>query len=236
MNCNFNILWMVIVKGVLIIKSKIAGQNMRISQIRTIRPILISIGAGIICNALWLFEIVNFKGWNSLNWLDSYMLSVFVIIPLTVLSLLTSLNYALKLGIRLLLMSFLLLCLISFISFEIARMGFYTIYSRFYFSTDSTLLIVLTSFLTPILIFSIGYFYIIRKLIIRIPGKVILMFPFSILVSVAFGLITVRIHPGLGFGYSFIDSVKMGYPIFWLNVTFGLIVTVILRLHLDKSH
>jgi hypothetical protein len=96
-------------------------------------------------------------------------------------------------------------------------------------------LITVIGILIPILIFSVGYYSTISKLIFRIPRKAILIFVLSILLSVTFGLITVIILPGFGVGQSFIDSVKMGYPIFWLNISFGLVSIIIYRLRLDKT-
>lgn len=202
------------------------------------KPILIAIVTGLLCNYIWLHEVLFSKGWYSLQWLDGYMISVLIIIPLTVFAFIYSIHIVNKLNRKTFLISLFGLSVISMISFEIARMVLYTIYSRFFFfglSIFVSILTVLVAIMIPVFIFSLGYYALINKLIIKTPKKAIFLFVLSIIFSVIAGLITVAIIPGFGHGKSFVDSVKMGYPIFWLNLSLGLTSMIILRWRLKNE-
>jgi hypothetical protein len=198
------------------------------------KAILIAILSGLLCNCLWILEIIQIKGWTGLNWLSGYMNTVILIIPLTVLAFILSLRLFEKVLLKNLITSFLLLSIISWISYEIAREFLYEINSRFFgFSNSLTIsiIIVLTGILVPNLFYSIGYYYITNRFLIKIQKMTILLFFGSIVFSIIFGLITLNINSGFGSGTTFIDSVKMGYPIFWLNIFLGLIVIIIIKMN-----
>ncbi len=203
---------------------------MKTSSLNNKKPLLTGILTGFLCNCIWLYEILHSKGWTGLQWLDGHMISVFIIIPIIVFSFIYSLNLSKKLSCKAFLISIFALSIISLISFEIARVALYSLYSGFHFIVLSifvSILIDLLAITIPILIFSLGYYALINRLITKIPKKVILLFVATIIFSVIAGLVTVVIFPGFGNGKSFIDSVKMGYPIFWLNISFGIISIII---------
>ena len=198
-----------------------------------IRPMLIVILIGLLCNFIWLYEILQIKNWYGLNWLNGYMNSVFLIIPLTVCSFAIPLRLLEKISIKNLFISFLGLSVISLISFEIARQFLYLISSRLFGFTHSqfiSIVIILMGFIVPNTIFCTGYYYVTNRFLIKINKRTIFLFLGSVLFSIIFGFVTVNINSGFGSGKTFIDSVKMGYPIFWLNIFFGIIAIVIFKM------
>jgi hypothetical protein len=161
------------------------------------------------------------------------MLSVFLIIPITVASFIISLRKISDIGLKYFVISTSILTIVSLISFEIAREVLFSIYSRFFFLSHSlsvSIIIIMIGILIPTSIFSIGYYFITNKLIIKISWKAIILFILSLIFSIVCGLLTIKIYSGFGTGRTFIDSVKMGYPIFWLNISFGLISIILIRL------
>lgn len=210
---------------------------MKIPASHIIKAILIATALGLLCNFIWIYEILYIKSWDGLNWLNGHMNSVFFIIPLTVCSFIFPVRLLRKIRLKNMIIAFVGLSVISLISFEIARENLYTIYSRFFgltYSKTISILIILFDILIPVLIFSFGYYFIINRLIFRIYRITIFLFSISILFSIVFGLLTVKMYPGFGSGKFFVDSVKMGYPIFWLNISFGLISLIILKLQLKN--
>ena len=206
---------------------------MKLARPEIFRPLLYSIFAGLFCNFIWLYEIINIKGWYGLYWLNGYMLSVFLIIPITVASFIISLRKISDIGLKYFVISTSILTIVSLISFEIAREVLFSIYSRFFFLSHSlsvSIIIIMIGILIPTSIFSIGYYFITNKLIIKISWKAIILFILSLIFSIVCGLLTIKIYSGFGTGRTFIDSVKMGYPIFWLNISFGLISIILIRL------
>jgi hypothetical protein len=195
-----------------------------------IQSFLIVIILGLICNCLWLYEILQIKSWTGLLWLNGYMISVFLIIPLTVSSYVLTLRLVVKTSFKNLIISLLGLSIISLISFHIAREIFYAINSRFFGFTSShffSIITVLTVIIVPNLIYCFGYYFMTNRFLIKIRKMTIFLFIGSIVLSIIFGLITVNINSGFGSGSTFIDSVKMGYPIFWLNIFLGIIAIII---------
>jgi hypothetical protein len=207
---------------------------MKSSALHIIKAVLIVILLGIICNFLWLYEIVQIKGWIGLNWLNGYMNSIFLIIPLTVCSYILTLRRFRKIEFKNLMISFIGLSIISLVSFEIAREFIYEINSRFfgdYSSQFISIVKVLTGIIIPNLIYCIGYHFITNRFLLKLRKITIFLYLGPIVFSILFGLITININPGFGSGTTFIDSVKMGYPILWMNIFFGIIGVLILKMN-----
>jgi hypothetical protein len=115
------------------------------------------------------------------------MLSVFLIIPITVASFIISLRKISDIGLKYFVISTSILTIVSLISFEIAREVLFSIYSRFFFLSHSlsvSIIIIMIGILIPTSIFSIGYYFITNKLIIKISWKAIILFILSLIFSI----------------------------------------------------
>jgi hypothetical protein len=194
------------------------------------KTIFVTILAGILNNFTWLFEIVKIKGWDGLHWLDGYMGSVFLIIPVIVLSYMYSIRYHLGQSNTHTIVPFVGLSVIGLISFEIAREFLYLIYSgrlMFSYSRMEISIIIVTGLILPNLIFSVGFYLITHYFMIKIRRRTVVLYIIAIVLSTGLGYLTVHFNRGFGTGTAFIDSVKMGYPIFWLNLFLGILPMLI---------
>ncbi len=203
---------------------------------KIIKPLLLALFIGILCNFLWLYEILSIKSWVGLNWLNGYMNSVFLIIPLTVSTYVLSMRLLKRISIKNILFAILILSFISFISFELARRVLYIVHSKFFvlsYSQLSSILLISTGILVPNLIFSIGYYYVTNKFLIKTAKRTILLFLGTVILCIAFSLLSIKLVSGYGSGHNFIDSVKMGYPVFWLNILLCVSAVIIFK---TKAH
>jgi len=105
--------------------------------------ILLAVFMGLLCNYIWLYEILKIKGWYSLNWLYGTMHSVFLVIPLTVGSYVLTIRIFKLIKIKNLLIALLLLSGISYFSFNIAREFLYSFYSRYYLASHFSFISIL---------------------------------------------------------------------------------------------
>jgi hypothetical protein len=205
---------------------------MKKNPLNIISPLLISILFGLICNFIWLYEIIKIKGWYGLNWLEGYMNSVFLIIPLTISSYLISIKLFKKIEIKNMIIAFIGLSVISLVSYEISRQYLYMTNPRFFgfFDFDKMLtLIISRGTIVPLVLYLIGFYYLTNRFLIKIPKWTIFLFLKTIILSIVFGIITIKMHTGYGYESNFIDSVKMGYPIFWLNLFLGINVIELMK-------
>lgn len=194
--------------------------------------LIIAILIGFVSNFIWLYEILTIKDWQGLNWLNGYMYSVIMIIPLTMCSYIFTIRAYQKIPIKNILISFFGLSIVSWISFEMAREFFYILNFRFWGFSDSLLiniLLGLIGFFIPNILFSVVFYKMTNRFLLKITMKSIFLFWGLILFSVVLGLLTIRINSGFGSGRSFIDSVKMGYEIFWLNIGFWIVAIIMIR-------
>lgn len=82
--------------------------------------------------------------------------------------------------------------------------------------------IMLITFISLIFsLFSFGFYFATSKYLQKLKIWTVFLFPLIIVMSCIFGTLTIKIHSGFGSSTDFIDAVKMGYPIFWLEIFLG---------------
>lgn len=188
--------------------------------------LLFGFTSGIVSLCLWLAEILLVKKWHGLGWLDGYMSSLFVIIPLVCLTYMIPMVYRQKIYFPKIVACFICICLLAFASFELARSFFYAIYDKLYFLVlaDSSLHYknLMTGVLLPLLLTGTGFYLAVNYLLFKISKWTMLLIIGAVILSVFLGLLTIQVIPGFGSGTNFADAVKMGYPVFWISLLFSI--------------
>lgn len=170
--------------------------------------------------ALWLIEIINFKGWYSLNWLNETLYSPYLIILVSVFAFIVPFITTNQLSIKKITRPVILLYLVSLISYQSGKHLCYTLYA-FGDWTDNLLLLG-TMALIPFLLHALVYWYVTHRIIkTSTPSKAVYFVMFNILV-VPLSMISILINSGFGSGTDWVDAVKMGYPVFWMTLMLGL--------------
>jgi MFS family permease len=167
----------------------------------------------------WLYEIVAKIGWASLDWLNQDLFSPYLI------CLLVSVAYIHPFWVRYrnidgkLILTTLTLFILNISVFLLSDVVLRTIFSRLGFLQSSSY--KFNTSMGLILLFGLGYFFITDKLIFKIKTKYALLFlacPFLMFVLGTFTNFFIR---GFATSWGVIDSIKMGFPQFWICVLMG---------------
>ena len=179
----------------------------------------------LLCWAIWLYEIVAKIGWASLEWLSEDLFSPYLI------CLIVSVAYIHPFWVRYrnidskLILTTLTLFVLNISVFLLSDVVLRTIFSRLGFLTSG--LYKFTFSTITILIFGLGYFFVTDKLIFPIKKKYAALFLACPFLMFVLGLITNFFIRGFATNWGLVDSIKMGFPQFWICVLMGLMGIVI---------
>jgi hypothetical protein len=202
------------------LNAKILGKILRGMTPQQLKHSLISIFLlAILSWVFWLYEIVAKIGWASLDWLNQDLFSPYLI------CLLVSVAYIHPFWVRYknidgkLILTTLTLFVLNVSVFLLSDVVLRTIFSRFGFLQSG--FYKFNTSMGLILLFGLGYFFITDKLIFKIKTKYALLFlacPFLMFVLGTFTNFFIR---GFATSWGVIDSIKMGFPQFWICVLMG---------------
>lgn len=169
----------------------------------------------------WIYEIDVVIGWNSLEWLDRPLYSVFVATFFSTLAFVVPFLVVRNFQITPAILWFSVWLyggsLTSFyagknLCFEVYQSSFYDKLQVYYY-------LIVTG---GLFIGFGGYvWWFTHRFLFRNPAFNSLLLAFAASMSIPLSLITVRICPGFGSSSGWVDAVKMGYPIFWTILLMG---------------
>lgn len=202
--------------------TKILGKILRGLSPQQLNHSLISIFLlAILGWVFWLYEIVAKIGWASLDWLNQDLFSPYLI------CLLVSVAYIHPFWVRYknidgkLILTTLTLFVLNVSVFLLGDVVLRTIFSRLSFLQSG--FYKFNTSMGLILLFGLGYFFITDKLIFKIKTKYALLFLACPLLMFVLGTFTNFFIRGFATSWGVIDSIKMGFPQFWICVLMGLL-------------
>lgn len=196
----------------------------------TIRVLVFIVIMALQANAIWLYEIAVVMGWHSLSWLYRPLYSPLIIslfpavaylVGMSVLSLPVQ-NKARRAGFAA------LLYLVNILFYFVGKQYCYMSFGRFgwwWLSLPFGVLIGLVIFL----LLGASYYLVTKQFFAIGDRKVILIISAVCFMVVPASLVTFILIPGLGGPGSFVDGVKMGYPVFWITLLLGICGTLTRR-------
>lgn len=172
--------------------------------------------------SVWLFEILKIKGWYGLNWLSGQFYSPYIATLIAVFAFMTPFIFNKQTTTKKIILATIILYAVNMLCFEAGKHVCYTMYCSFCFwtSKDSILLFTIATALFAFLGFA--YWFVTNKLIKKIKKINMLMITLLALSVIPLSLLTIQVNTGFGTNTDWIDSVKMGYPIFWTTTALGL--------------
>lgn len=192
-----------------------AGRNFFIS-------FLLILALSIVGISLWLFEIVQMKGWYSLSWLHETLFAPYFVTILAVLAFLIPFQVYGFMNFRKTLFPALILYVISIVCYEFGKYLCFKFYTSFYEFTMLELISMSSISLLLFLILGLSY-WLVSNMWMKMNRKTnSLYIALSTLLTIPLSLLAIRIFPCFGSGTNWIDAVKMGYPVFWMIASLGI--------------
>jgi hypothetical protein len=181
--------------------------------------------------SFWLYEILEIKGWYSLNWLSGQLYSPYIATLFSVFAFMTPFFINRQLTAKKTIICIIIFYMTNIICFQIGKQLCYTIYSKFWLLSSVTTDLILILLIALVLFIFIGLSYrLTTHRLIRKNKKINMLFiTLLLLLSIPLSLLTIQINRGFGSGTDWVDAVKMGYPIFWTTMLLGLIGIIIAR-------
>ncbi|MCP4437335.1 MAG: hypothetical protein GY810_00010 [Aureispira sp.] len=170
---------------------------------------------------IWLYEINSIIGWNSLEWLNQELYSIYIITLLVVISYLLPIAKISQVGMARVLVCGLTMYGAAIGGFILARGVFYDLYNKIPESINHYAWSIWKLFAIVLLV-AIVFFLLKQWLLDATDRFHILTLIVALIAVVPMSLITVEYIPGFGVEDHFVDAVKMGYPVFWINVLLGI--------------
>lgn len=202
--------------------SSIIALHYFMKRFKAVGAILVIVGLSLLANAIWLYEIAVMHDWHSLAWLYTPLYSPYII------SLLPALAYvagyrAVGLSNKYKSRSLLIITLLYLINLGFYFTGKWYCYASFgrfgllWVSVPFGIVICMVIFL------GLGFCYrFVTGIIMQQAGLSLIIMAGLTLLVIPLSLATFILIPGLGGPGSFIDGVKMGYPVFWITFLIGL--------------
>jgi hypothetical protein len=169
--------------------------------------------------AVWIFEILYFPGWYGLNWLFVTLYSPYISTFIAALAFAVPFMVCRQGKTKNIFFSVLLFYLVNLICFQVGKMVNFSLHSWFISGSEALLLFSMVILLFPFLSFT--YWLITQLLIRKSKESAILIILFPALATFPFSSFTINLNSGFGTGTTWVDSVKMGYPIFWMTFFMG---------------
>ena len=202
---------------------------------KTYTTIILILILALACIIIWLFEILEIKGWFGLDWLDGHLYSPYAITLLVVFAYLTPFLIHRQANPNRLFFLVLLLCGVGILGFEAGKRLSAVPYSRFGSWDAESILILSIMTIALFLFLGISFWFVTHRWIKKNSRKNIFLISFLAVTPIPLSLLMVKIY---NFGgptdTGWIDAVKMGYPFFWIATALGLAGTLIARQ--DYSH
>ena len=171
---------------------------------------------------LWLYEILKIKGRHSLNWLTGQVYSPYIATLIVVLAFMTPFITSRRVITKKTIFAIIILYAASIFCFEIGKQLCYALYCRFCFWTTKDILLIFSIAFILFLFLGVVYWFVTNKLIKKNKKVNILFISFLAIEAIPLSLLTILINTGFGSQTGWVDTVKMGYPIFWTTMLFGL--------------
>jgi len=180
---------------------------------------LLPLTLAILSNALWLGELTQIVGWESMAWLAHLHYSVFIIALLAVVAYVMPFRLIhrtpwLQIG-----QAVLEIYPATLIAFFLAKTILFSIHTRLYGYFNFYIFVGLLILVVLLISFSIHL--VTLKLMRRVRFTHGFYIAIGIVMTVPLSLATVRLIPGLNGDTSFVSAVKMGYPFFWIVILMG---------------
>lgn len=181
--------------------------------------ILFPIALAILSNALWLGELTQVVGWESLAWLSHLHYSVFIIALLAVVAYVIPFRIIhrtpwLELG-----QAVLEIYPATLIAFFLSKTILFSIHTQWYGYFNYYIFVGLLVLVVLLISFSIHL--VTLKLLRRVRFTHGFYMAIGIVMAVPLSLATVRLLPAFNGDVSFVSAVKMGYPFFWIVMLMG---------------
>jgi|GEM_PF-3775189 len=169
--------------------------------------------------SLWLYEILEIQGWYNLNWADNgalyspYIAALLVVFAFIVPFIISKQATAYKI-----LLPSIILYAVNMICFKIGEYLCHKMLSFWFVPMPISDIILGFS-----LFILIGFFYwlITHKLIKRNKKINIIFITLLAILIIPLSSLTIEINSGFGSQRGWVDTVKMGYPIFWTTMLLG---------------
>ena len=84
-------------------------------------------------------------------------------------------------------------------------------------------------------LYALGYYFITYKLIMPIAGQAVLVFMACEILMFVLGILVNVVFRGFGSHYGLIDSIKMGYPQFWICILMGFAGIFVVERYSDET-
>jgi hypothetical protein len=182
--------------------------------------LLVPILLGIASLAMWLTEIRVYIGWEGIEWIRRDLKSVYIITLFIVLSYVLPVVIISKPKWFNSLISIVLLYVFSLISYFVSKWIFKQLYTKMGDETH----VVYVWYLILVVTIVAGIFYYLKQFLLFKSEIFHVMTIIAVFISIVpASLITIEWVKGFSVIESFVEAVKMGYPIFWLNVLMGLV-------------
>lgn len=177
-------------------------------------PLLLGVGAW----GIWIYEMTQVVGWHGLEWLRVELVSVYVVTGISVLSYLLPIFMWSRAKWYWNLVCFLGMYAAGLGGYWMGRYLLVRLYSRV--PHDHHIMHLWALFFVLLVVSSVFFF--LKQYFLFKSGSfhvLTLMAVFIAVVPASLGM--VEWFPGFGSMHSFVDSVKMGYPVFWVNLLLG---------------
>ena len=173
---------------------------------------------GAVSILLWLAEIIHLVGWIGIEWIVKDLKSVYIITLLAVLSYILPILILSNVKPRNVIISILLLYLFSLLGYFATKEIFRQLFDKIGYDTHVLYVWLLIFEVTLIA----AIFYYVKQYFLLKSERFHLMTIVAVFISIIpASLISIEWIKGFASTESFVDSVKMGYPVFWLNVLLG---------------
>ena len=188
-----------------------------ISIAMTIILILSTIGMSV-----WLFEILKIKSWYGLNWLSGQLYSPYIATLIAVFAFMTPFIFNKQTTTKKIILAIIILYAANMLCFEAGKQLCYAMYCSFCFRTSKDSIFLFTIATTLFAFLGFAYWFVTNKLIKKNKNINMLTITLLALAVIPLSLLTIQVNTGFGTNTDWIDSVKMGYPIFWTITALGL--------------
>lgn len=180
--------------------------------------LLIPVLLGLLAWGIWLYEIVHVVGWMSLDWLTLPLYSVYIVTGITVASYLAPILLWSKAKWYVMLACIVGMYLAAYGGYYLGRMMFTQLYAGV---TDSKHVLDVWALFFIVLMVSAVFFFLKQYFLFK-SGQFHVLTLMAVFISVIpASLATIEWFPGFGNSVGFVDAVKMGYPMFWVNLMLG---------------
>jgi hypothetical protein len=161
---------------------------------RYLQSALIIFFLSIVGMSVWLYEIVQIKGWNSLSWISEQLYSPFFITALPVVAFPAPFILSNQLRKKVIGPTVIILYLSCLFSYWAGKQLCYTSYNRFGIWSLTEILILLSPALLVFLILSIIFWLVTNRFIRKSKRSTIFSMSFILMLCVPLSLLTIKIN------------------------------------------